>query len=243
MSDIADVYDETRIQISDLLSGLSEEDLARSVPATPEWSIKDVVGHLSGIAVGAIGGSYPRDFFASFGKDPAVASLNQWTQRQVDERRDVPLRDVLNEWEDAAKTLTSMMREETPSPEGIMFAPPILATDVGVHLHDIYGALEIKKDREGPPVRIGVVAYIAGVGIRLGMTDLPAVAFDLGDKTRVAGTGEPAATVRIDRFELFRALSGRRNPDQIKSYDWDRDPEPYIPFFYPYGIREGALVE
>lgn len=66
---------------------------------------------------------------------------------------------------------------------------------------------------------------------------------DFGEKSDVAGDGEPGATVKTNRFEFFRAMSGRRSPDQIRAYEWDGDPEPYIPFFYPYGIREEALVE
>jgi len=29
----------------------------------------------------------------------------------------------------------------------------------------------------------------------------------------------------------------------VRDYEWTTDPEPYIDFFYPYGIRADALVE
>jgi hypothetical protein len=38
-------------------------------------------------------------------------------------------------------------------------------------------------------------------------------------------------------------MSGRRSPEQVAAYEWDGDAEPYIPYFYPYGIRSDALVE
>ena len=60
----------------------------------------------------------------------------------------------------------------------------------------------------------------------------------------LTGGDEPTATVKIrSRFELFRALSGRRGLDQLRAYEWDGDPETYVHYFYPYGIRKDALVE
>jgi hypothetical protein len=35
MGDLADVYEQTRIHVSDLVGGLSDEEAERPVPATP----------------------------------------------------------------------------------------------------------------------------------------------------------------------------------------------------------------
>jgi hypothetical protein len=91
-------------------------------------------------------------------------------------------------------------------------------------------------------VKLGTSGYIATMGFRLSSVGIPPLAFDYG-KTSVTGEGEPAATVRASRFEFFRSLSGRRSPDQIRAYDWAGDPEPYIHYFYPYGVRADALIE
>jgi uncharacterized protein (TIGR03083 family) len=244
MADLAETYELTRKEVASFVSSLSPEDLDKRVPATPAWTIRDVVSHLTGDIVCTGVGDFPREFFEAFGSEEGVILLNRWTDRQVEERRGRPLQDVLDEWETSTPAVTSMMRGDTPWPDDIMaFAGHILITDIGTHQQDIYGALGMKKDRDAPVIRVGVSTFIGGVGLRLQMTGGPSLRFVIDDKEKVAGGGEPAASVTAPRFELFRALSGRRNPDQIRGYDWVGDPEPFIPFFYPYGIREDALVE
>jgi hypothetical protein len=60
----------------------------------------------------------------------------------------------------------------------------------------------------------------------------------------VAGEGDPACTLRTTRFEVFRAVTGRRSLAQLRSYDWD--PEPRVecllvsPIFRP---RATDLIE
>jgi hypothetical protein len=51
------------------------------------------------------------------------------------------------------------------------------------------------------------------------------------------------ATLSGEPWELARAVSGRRSPDQIRAYEWEGDPEPFIKLFYPYGLRTDSLVE
>ena len=244
MGDIADVYQQVRTDISQLVTGLSAADLDRTVPATPEWTIRDVVTHLAADASCVIVGDFPREFFAAFGEPDAIRSLNEWTAGQISERAGRSFEEILDEWEGSAKTLVSIMRGETPLPEEAgMFADRALITDAAVHQQDIHGALGIDDGRDAAPVRIGLSGYIATMGWRLDDAGIPALVFDAGDKLRTAGSKDPGATARAARFEFFRALSGRRNPDQIRAWEWEGDPEPYVHYFYPYGLREDALVE
>jgi uncharacterized protein (TIGR03083 family) len=244
MPDRAEIYDLTRKEVASFVSSLTPEDLDKRVPATPAWTIRDVIAHLTGDIVCTAKGDFPREFFESLGSAEGIAVLNRWTERQVEERRGRPLQDLLDEWEAATPAVTSMMRGDTAWPEAIMsFAGHILLTDIGTHQQDIFGALGLKKDRDAAVIRIGVSTFIGGAGLRLQMTGGPSLRFVMEDKEAVAGGGDPVATVRAPRFEFFRAMSGRRNPDQIRAYDWEGDPEPFIPVFFPYGIREDALVE
>ena len=48
-----------------------------------------------------------------------------------------------------------------------------------------------------------------------------------GDE-QVSGTGDVVATIEAPRFELFRAVSGRRAAAEIEQYKWDRDPDPEL---------------
>ena len=244
MADVADVYRDTRRELCDLVLSLSDEDLQSGVPATSGWSVRDVIAHLTGDAVCTVASDFPSAFFAAFGEPQVIEILNDWTAKQVADRTGRSIEELVAEWDAAAGPVEAMMRGETPWPDAMpMFADRVLITDVGVHQQDIYGALGIERGRDGVPVKLGASGYIATMGFRLASAGLPPLAFDFGTKTSVAGEGEPAATVRASRFEFFRALSGRRSPDQIRAYDWTGDPEPYLSYFYPYGIREDALIE
>ena len=244
MADVAELYEQVRNEISELVASLDPADLDRSVPATPGWTIRDVVTHLAADATCAVAGDFPREFFEAFGEVDAVAKVNDWTAGQLKEREGRSLEELLQEWKTSSIEMGAMIRGEKEWPEGtIMFADRILFTDLTVHQQDIFGALGIERARDGAPIKMALRAYIVGMGWRLAAAGLPPLLFDFGDKPYTAGEGEPGATVRASRFELFRAMSGRRNPEQIAAYTWDGDSEPYIPYFYPYGIRKDALVE
>ena len=244
MAELADVYDELREDLSTFVTELATPLLDRPVPATPEWTVKDVIAHLTGDAACVLRGDFPVEYFASFAAGPAVGTLNQWTAGQVAERKDRALGDILLEWKDAAQGVTAMMRDETPWPEGVPpLASIILLIDVGVHQQDIYGAFGVDKNRDGVAVKVGVSSYVAGMDMRLRTAGPGTLHLEADGKEWTAGDGEPVATVRASRFEFFRALSGRRSPEQIESYEWDGDPAPFIPYFYPYGIRQFPLKE
>jgi hypothetical protein len=43
-----------------------------------------------------------------------------------------------------------------------------------------------------------------------------------------SGVGDVVARVEASRFELFRAVSGRRTEAEIAGYGWDREPAPEL---------------
>jgi len=244
MSDIADVFEEHRRDVVSFVEALPEDDLQRKLPAAPAWTVRDVISHLTGDTAGINGGDFPRQFFDSFGDEAVVAVLNDWTQDHVESRKHLSLQDVLKEWDENAARMVAMMRGDLSWPENVPpFADRVLLTDLAVHQQDIFGAFGIDRARDAAPIRIASSGYIAIMGMRLAAAGIPPVRLDAGDKAYTAGDGEPSATVKASRFELFRALSGRRSPEQLGAYEWDGDPEPYISYFYPYGIRKEALVE
>lgn len=244
MAEFAEIFDGLRKEIGSTVSRLSEEELEKELPATPGWSAKDIVCHLTGDLVSFLASDFPAEFFQSIGDDAAVRVLNEWTTQHVAERRDLPLDAILKEWEEASRPITAMMRGEQPWPDGTpIFSDRVLITDAAVHRHDIYGAFNIEVDRSDAPVRISLTSYVAITGMRLGSDGIAPLRLEVEDKSYDFGAGEPGATVKATRFELFRALSGRRSPEQIRAYAWTGDPEPYIPYFYPYGVRAEALVE
>ena len=244
MAEIAEIFENLRAEVAETVSGLSEEDLTRPVPATPEWTIRDIVSHLTGDIVCLLDADFPREFFEAFGDENAVKVLNDWTDGHIKERRDRDLKEVLDEWAEVTVPLTAMMRGERPWPDGVPpFADRVLLTDLTVHQQDIYGALGVEGARTSPQIRIATAGYVAILGMRLQGDGLAPLRLEAEDKVYDAGGDEPAATVKATRYEFFRALSGRRSVDQVRAYRWSGDPEPYIPYFYPYGVRQDALVE
>ena len=244
MGDLADVYNKTREDLGELVLGLSEDELNRPVPATPAWRIRDVISHLAGVAKGASGGDFPRDFFNTYGDELGVRRLNEWTANHLTEREERSLQDTLDEWAGYAKELTQMIKGERPMPDAAPpFAERVVLTDLAAHQQDIYGALGLVRGRESAPVKIGASSYVGLMDFRLQKAGMPALHVDAGDRSWTIGGDEAKTGVKASRFELFRALSGRRNPDQIMAYEWSGEPDGYVEYFYPYGIRKEALVE
>ena len=227
MSEVPDVFEKLRDDVAELLRSLPPDDLQRKVPATPGWTIRDIAAHLAGDAACMRNGDFPTGFFEAFGDAAAVATLNEWTAGHVAAREDDSLEQILSEWEEDAKRIAAMMRGDESWPQEVPpFADRVLLTDLAVHQQDILGALGNGQHRDSPPIRIATAGYIAMMGFRLDGAGVAPLGFDMGEKVRVAGTGEPAATVRASRFEFFRALAGRRSPEQIEVYESRGDPAP-----------------
>jgi uncharacterized protein (TIGR03083 family) len=241
MADLAAVYDESRQRISCTVAALDSGALATPAPSTPGWSIADLVSHLTGDLVALLAGDLPENFFTSLGDPAEVAALNTWTERMVRERRGRAINDVLDEWAALTPRAWSLLGSAEQAVGVMGFADRVLTTDIAVHEQDVYGALGVVRERNCAALRIATSFYVNVVGLRL--DGLPPVHFMTEQKTYHAGDGQPAATARVDRFELFRALSGRRSSDQIRDWEWTGDPDPYLPLFYLYGPRTEPLVE
>jgi hypothetical protein len=72
---------------------------------------------------------------------------------------------------------------------------------------------------------------------------LPGLRVRYGEKERVLGAEPVGATLTVDRFDLVRALTGRRSSAQIRAFDWDGDAETYVPLIPAYGERSDDSVE
>src|SRR5262249_57966144 len=63
-----------------------DERLERNAPAAPEWRVRDIVAHLSGVTADINAGNLD-----------GVAT-DAWTARQVDTRREWSIERLLEEW-------------------------------------------------------------------------------------------------------------------------------------------------
>ncbi len=242
MADVASLYESACGQLLDQVLTLGPADLSRPVPATPEWTVHDVVAHLVSIVTGILEGDYPATWLVNIGKPEAIEDLNAWTQRMVDARRSASAAELAGEWRHGLARLMPLLRDEAARPPAApAFADRVLITDLTAHHLDINGALGRDGGRDCAGVRIGTSFYLAGLPIW--QPALPGLRIDTGDKTYTCGAGDSQAELRTSRFTLFRALSGRRSPGQVRAFDWTGDPEPYLGMFAPYGPRQAALDE
>jgi uncharacterized protein (TIGR03083 family) len=245
MLDLAQAYEETQAHLVAIVRDLNAAALAAMVPASPAWSVKDVVAHVTGVAKDATNGSIPDELnLVEALNDPAQAAMREdLTAQQVASRRGRSMGEIVDEWDAVLPELLSMIRGERPFPQTVPFADAILVTDLATHAQDVRGALDVPGDRESGGVGVALVSYATALGLRLAMNGVPPLRIRYGDRERVAGQGEAAATWEGDRFEIFRALAGRRSGEQIMAMSWTGDPGPYVPLIPAYGPRSDPIEE
>jgi uncharacterized protein (TIGR03083 family) len=117
MTEVGDRYRTTRERVTELLTALDPADEGQMVPACPEWSVHDLVAHMTGVPDDALNGRL--DGVAT---DP-------WTAAQVGRGRGIPTADLVARWS-----------EQGPVFEGFPL-PPEAVVDLTTHEQDLRGAL------------------------------------------------------------------------------------------------------
>jgi uncharacterized protein (TIGR03083 family) len=246
MPDLGLAYNMARTSMIDLALQADDAQLKTTVPACPEWTVKDLVGHVTSIAATLVAGEIPEDLKNLVMLwDAQIASTREaFVDEQLELRRERSIEEITEEWSKAGEIVDSMLRGEQPMPPNApTLAEWVLVTDVGVHHHDLRGALGKPGDRESLTTGLSLRSYVEGMRMAGAVKGLPTLRINAGSRSWVTGDGEPQATLTADPFELARAAAGRRSPDQIRAFSWEGDPEPFLPLFYPYGPRTEPLVE
>lgn len=210
------VYRDTRLRLLELAPKLDSSHLATMTPACPAWSVKDILAHLTGLAA---------DFEAGIER-PGRA---EYTARQVAERADWSVDQICKEWMSTGPALERRIEAESPR----LRAPVI---DVWTHEQDLTNAIGLQSGRTAPGLHVTLnVLWSMKQKLRDdGLTSLRVITEDVD--WNIGDTEVPGATVRATSYELARAVLGRRSIDQVRSYDWTGDPEPYaalLPWFSP----------
>ena len=224
MTDLAGLYRETRERLTDLLREVDGTESATPVPSTPGWTVKDVAAHLSGLAA-----DWVNDRVEDYGTET-------WTAHQVETRRILSLEEVLAEWSSTSPEFEARMDDPTARwvPE---YAPYLAISDLTIHEHDIRGALGSPGARDSAGVQLGMKTYVTGVRQRHAEAGLgPMLIRETDGRDWPVGTGEPVITVSAPRFEFFRAMAGRRTRAQVRDFEWNGDPEPFVELFLGPGF-------
>lgn len=208
--DPAGCYEQLRAEMIDVVRSIDDVELGRPVPATPAWTVHDVLAHV----VGVTSDLNHQRFGAG---DP-----DGWTAAQVTERSGWSVPDLVAEWD----------REATPFVDGLRlfgygFACHFTA-DLLHHLADVQHALGRRHPPEdAPPVIAAVDFALDTCHEGLLAADLGPVVWTIDDESFTLGrTGadrRPLA-VRSSRWDAARSIGGRRTRHQIAALDWSGDP-------------------
>ena len=207
-----DVYRATRERIIALLRSAPHGAAERPVPGCPEWTVRQVASHLTGVVDDALAGNL------------ADAGQDHWTAAQVAARDDRSLDEIMAEWTERAPVLEAAL-----GPDG---APAQLVFDTTTHEHDLRAALGV-PGVDGDAVAVSmqfVTENLPGASAHLGLPELRIEPTDGGPAFTIGSGGEPGR-LRATHFDLLRSWSGRRTPEQIAALDWDGDPATWLPAF------------
>ena len=223
--DTGALYARKRAELLALLRACSEDELHRTVPATPDWRVRDTLAHVVGITADLNALDFGRD-------DP-----DGWTARQVDTRRGRSVDELAAEWE----------RESTRFEDGLRLLGYSIGShyvgDLHAHVQDVHAALGLPADRDELTVRVALDFYLESFGEQLDDDGVGAVAVQAAGEDHVVGSGAPVATVAGDPFELLRALSGRRSLAQVRRLAWTGDADRVIPVVSRYPFPGRDLVD
>jgi uncharacterized protein (TIGR03083 family) len=250
-----ELYAAAHERVATLVEAVGDDQAATTtVPACPEWTIKDVIAHLAGVCADVLAGNIEG------------AATDAWTAAQVEKRRELSATQVLAEWRAAAPGFAALL-DDFPGWYGAQ-----LVADVTTHEQDLRAALG-----EPPMMNDGVtctleflvsaVAHPAAAARGIGPLEIRSG----GMNWRVGGsagpTGDPltavasaidsgaplppvsapsVAVLDADPRELCRAFTGRRSAEQIRRFGWSGDPDAYLPLFAQppfFALRHEDLVD
>jgi uncharacterized protein (TIGR03083 family) len=216
MTTDAETYRELRNELI-ALARARRDDLEITAPATPEWRVRDLLAHLGGVCDDVVNGNL------------ADVAANTWTAAQVEKRRGWTIDEVLADWERHGGEVDALIDQ---APAGLFGQ---LLFDAWTHGQDIRGALTEPGGQDSPAA---ACSYTWGTEALQGGSDgRPELSLITEAGVCVIGSGAPSATVHASRFELLRAMTGRRSQAQVRAYVWEgqADPERLLlaTFFHP----------
>lgn len=214
----------TRAQqrVIELVSDRPPEQTEVVVPACPDWTARDLLSHMVGLGADVTAGDEPDDHNST------------WTARQVEQRRDRAVAELVEEWQSLTDPLREWMRDNGARPLG----------DVIIHEQDLRGALRAPGGQDSAGLHSIRAVFLGRLAERLG--DLPPIALVDGSWSWVsAGSVDDAAVLlRAPAFDLGRAVLSRRSAAQLRAWTERGDVTPYLPAFGQLGpLPEQDLTE
>jgi len=208
-------------RIHDLLTGRAADGMTRPVPAMPGYAVRDLIIRLSGTGADALSGNiHPTRTPPQAGR-PWLAMADA---------------QLLTAWKAQAGPLASLVRAQPGAGQ--------LLIDLVTHEHDLRSALDRPGARDDDAVVLSVELLAHDFSDRLRAAGAPALRMTCEQWGHDTAPPPYHAIIVADRFELFRAFTGRRSAAEIRRWMWSADPAPYLPYLYAGGaLRDTDLDE
>ena len=200
--DLFSAYDATRARMVGLLANLNPDDLRRTVPACPLWTVFDLIAHVVAMPAAIAKGDLPSGSLA---------------ERLVEDRQDQSVRGLTEEWLSLDAVLPALLQ----GPSGLLF------DDLAVHEHDLRGAVGA-PDHGALEVAVLLPRTLAGFATPLGDAALGAIAVRHDGRLSLSHDSEPGWVLDATPWEAVRALYSRRTADELRALPHDGDIEPYL---------------
>ena len=218
-------YAGCRERIGALVIALDDAGTKARVSACPKWSVHDVVAHVCGVVDDALAGRL--DGVAT---DP-------WTAAQVEARRNLPVADIVAEWNEKAPAFESML-------DGIGITGMQAVFDVVTHEHDVRGALGQPGARDSDAVQIGL-EFVAPGYISSAAAGGLSVRVNIDGGPSFGESAQPDVSLTAGTFDVLRMLAGRRSVEQARALAWQGDVDRAIDAltFGPFTPASSAIDE
>ena len=224
--DYAEEYAAARASVRSLLTDLDGAAAATVVPACPDWTVHDLCAHLVGVPAALV----VRD-------NPPPGDNQPWVDRQVAERADRTVVELLDEWDAVGPGFEALMRKLPHAFGGLVY-------DAVAHEHDLRGALGRPGERDAAGVWASLDVMVPMVERDMAAAPTPgSIRLRADDREWLVGGGDPAVSLTTTPFELMRLLGSRRSREQILAAPWDGDVEPFVAVLAHMPLPAQDIVE
>ncbi|MBX7447549.1 maleylpyruvate isomerase N-terminal domain-containing protein [Mycolicibacterium sp. 3033] len=214
---LADLYCDAKDRIVGLLDDSDAAQWNRPVPACPGWSVRDVVAHLTAVALDLLDGRLT--------VPPSDAETAEHVRRFDGCGED----ELFSIWGGAADRLV-----QAAATAGL--APPL--GDIACHEHDIRAALGKPGARDADSVRWTAHELLAMLE--------PPVPLRVITEDGEYRSGPPRGDeiqLHTTLFETLRWRLGRRSRSQLTAMDWSADPALVLDHLHLFGPARTDIIE
>jgi uncharacterized protein (TIGR03083 family) len=238
-------YGAEKAAVADLVRDAGEA-VATVVPASPAWTVRDVLAHLVGVCQSQAEDTAPEEpetdimkVLVGWNEPDRTAARDRWTGEMVAARRERSVPELLEEWDGWERAAVATVNRGGLSAMRL----PALVTDLVLHSQDLRAALGVPGDTTREAGQLTLSSLLFLLDLRITAAELPALRVEEAGGKVLAGKSAQGVVLAGTRHELIRALGGRRTRDQIAPMLTGDGSDRYLPLIPLYDPPEQPLPE